>query len=107
MKHTHNDIQQYLVTIEPQKNSHILTAKRRVWETPTVKRALPNQRSPRQLQRPFVLTLHSDKSIKMRTSDTLASMEASCERCNIKISEDKTRGSTSLAVVDRLCLRLH
>jgi hypothetical protein len=44
-----------------------------VWEPPTVKRVVPNQQSPRQLQRPLVRALRSDKSIKMRTSGTLAS----------------------------------
>jgi hypothetical protein len=35
-------------------------------------------------------------------------METWCERCNIKINEDKTRrGTTSLVVVDRLSLASH
>jgi hypothetical protein len=37
----------------------------------------------------------------------LSSMEAWCERSNIKINEEKTRGSTSLVVVDRLRLTSH
>jgi hypothetical protein len=37
----------------------------------------------------------------------LSSMEAWYERWNIKINEEKTRGSTSLVVVDRLGLTSH
>jgi hypothetical protein len=37
----------------------------------------------------------------------LSSMETWCERWNIKINEDKSRGSTSLVVVDRLSLTSH
>jgi hypothetical protein len=43
------------------------------WKPPTLKKVLPNPRSPRQLQRPLVRASHSDKCMKMRTSDTLAS----------------------------------
>jgi hypothetical protein len=37
----------------------------------------------------------------------LSSMETRCERWNIKINEDKSRGFTFLAVVDRLSPILH
>jgi hypothetical protein len=47
-----------------------------VWEPPTVKQVLPNQRSPQQLQCPLVCVLPSNKSIKKRTSNTLASVTA-------------------------------
>jgi hypothetical protein len=59
-----------------------------LWEPPTVKRTLPNQRSPWHHQRKLVCTLPSDKSIKMRASDTLVSvtsvttMLAPREHCN-------------------------
>jgi hypothetical protein len=44
-----------------------------MWETPTVKWALPNQRSPWQLQRQLVCMSRTGKWLKMRTSGTLAS----------------------------------
>jgi hypothetical protein len=37
----------------------------------------------------------------------LSSVETWCERWNIRINEDKTRGSTYLVVVDRLSPILH
>jgi hypothetical protein len=52
------------------------TITNKVWEPPTVKQALLNQRSPWQLQCPLVHTPPSDKSIRMRMSDTLASNTA-------------------------------
>jgi hypothetical protein len=42
-----------------------------------VKQALPNQRSPRHLLRQLVRELPSDKSIKIRASDTLAFQQMS------------------------------
>jgi hypothetical protein len=46
----------------------LLSFEKLVWEPPTVKRALPNRRSPWQLQCPLVDAPPSDKSIKMQTS---------------------------------------
>jgi hypothetical protein len=69
-----------------------------MWKPPTVKQALPNQCSPWQLQCPLVRMLPSDKSIKMRRSDTLASVTAtltSREHCNSEYASSST------------CSRLH
>jgi hypothetical protein len=63
-----------------------------MWQPPTIKQALHNQRSPWQLQHPFFCEPPSDKSIKMRAPNTLASVIAtltSREYCNCKSSSSK------------------
>jgi hypothetical protein len=78
-----------------------------MWDPPRVKQALPNMRSPWQLQRPLVSTPPSDKSIKKWTSDTLATVTAtltSRKHCNSEPTSSSRLRLRSPALIRRASL---
>jgi hypothetical protein len=58
-------------------------------------------------RRHLYTTDHKEGFVVRKLQRGLSSMKAWRERWNIKINEEKTRGSTSLGVVDSLSLILH